>query len=809
MTNMLRSLVGTRRGRRVITVLVIAALVVSSLAIYMQMSQQKNVNPLTRPGGSGYITGIPKSVNLTSVHTWIFPLRLAVTESFVSGVQIGITQNSTFSSAAAYFSFSGSNWTTENGNLTLASGVSYYTAGTTDNNISLVVQGTANAAGWVGIYVRTVLGKVTPGFSKVTVYGYKGGVTPPAEKYIRFGNLPATLQVNSGAAGNYLIEYKTSGTAGDITWTANTSWVSVSGAGTANASASYTAPVVTENTSYVVSITATSVNGVTNTSTITFDVIAPTGSRSPHIALDNLPATITVFPGEQGTFVVNYTAMLIAGGLSWAANQTWVKVSTFNSTTAFANYTAPVVSVNSTYIALISVTSVNGANNSSTLTFNVIVNRTSPPPAPGIAFDNLPAEITVDSGMAGQYIIGYVATGISGSISWTANQSWVAVSGVNDTAAAANYTAPVVTENTSYVVSITAASVNGVTNTSTITFHVIAPYANNTTAIITTSIYLNNSELEIHINGGIYLNIVLPANQTNSTLIIYTTIVMNNSELDAVINGGVHLNIRSSSSGMLTIYTYTVLNLNNSELRVKVRGGVDVDVNGSGNLTVNLVQQTQITSTNSSISIHTGGAETNVIGTSPHSTLPSGSMNLSYHPFYTKFYLNNSELEIHINGGLRLSFSVTEAQRSTPAIYTNIYLNNSELEVELEGGVRISLLEYPPGQTALSTSIALNNTETEIELYGLRVPSGTGHGNARTDALPAAGNANGQTASASEGALFSTPTTIKLASHGSTAPTGTGGSGSISLQNAGLMSGGLPMSTFSGPPQSSGPPVIQ
>lgn len=172
---MLRSLVGTRRGRRVITILVIAALVVSSLAIYMQMSQQRNVNPLTRPGGSGYITGIPQSVNLTSVHTWIFPLRLAVTESFISGVQIGITQNSTFSNAAAYFSSSGSNWTTGNGNLTLASGVSYYTAGTTDNNISLVIQGTASAAGWVGIYVRSVLGKVTPGFSKVTVYGYRGG----------------------------------------------------------------------------------------------------------------------------------------------------------------------------------------------------------------------------------------------------------------------------------------------------------------------------------------------------------------------------------------------------------------------------------------------------------------------------------------------------------------------------------------------------------------------------------------------------------------------------------------------------------
>ncbi len=803
---MLRSLVGTRRGRRVITILVIAVLVVSSLAIYMQMSQQRNVNPLTRPGGSGYITGIPQSVNLTSVHTWAFPLRLAITESYVSGVQIGIARNSTYSGAAAYFSFSGPNWTTGNGNLTLASSVSYYTAGTTDNNISLVVQGTANAAGWVGIYVRSVLGKVTPGFSKVMVYGYKGGVAPPAEKYIRFGNLPATLQVNSGSAGNYSIEYRASGTTGGIAWTANTSWVSVSNAGTANASASYTAPAVTENTSYVVSINATSGNHITNTSTITFDVIAPTGNRTPHIALDNLPAAITVFPGEQGTFVVNYTAMHVAGGLSWAANRSWVEVSTFNSTTAFANYTAPVVSVNSTYIALISVTSGNGATNSSTLTFNVIVNETTPPPAPNIAFDNLPAELTVDSGTAGQYIIDYAATGISGGISWTANQSWVAVSGVNNTAAAANYTAPVVTENTSYVVSITATSANGITNTSTITFDVIAPHTENPTAIITTSICLNNSELEIHINGGIYLNIVLPANQTNSTLLIYTTIVMNNSELDAVINGGVHLNISSSSTGTLTIYTYTVLNLNNSELRVKVRGGIDVDVNGGGNLTVNMVQQTQITSTNSSISIRTGGAETNVTGATAHSAPLSGSTNLSYRPFYTSIYLNNSELEIHINGGLRLSFSVTEAQQPIPAVYTSIYLNNSELEVKLEGGVRISLLEYPPGQTVLSTSISLNSTETEIELYGLRVPSGTGHGNVPTDALPAAGNANSQTASASKGALFNSPTTMKLASHGSTAPAGTGGSGSIPLQNAGLKPGGLPMSTFSGPPQSSGPP---
>ncbi len=804
---MLRNLVGTRSGRRIIAVLIIAVLVVSSLAVYLQMSQQKNVKPLTRPGGSGYVSGIPDTVNLTAVHEWTFPLSLVVTESYVSGIVVNITHNSTFSNTIAYFSTTGNNWKEQNGNLTLESNLSYYAAGNTDSSISLVILGNADAAGWIGISVHSVLGSITPSFKEVHVFGYKGGTPLPSVKYIRFGNLPASLTVSSGSSGVYGIHYSSQGTTGGIGWTTNTSWVTAETSDTAHAAASYTAPSVDVNTTYVVNITATSGNGITNSSTLTFLVVAGGQQVSPSISLDNLPATVNVYPGEAGAFVLNYTAIGISGGLSWSANKSWVDVSTVNGTAAYANYTAPVVSTNSSFVVLISVVSGNGASNASTLTFNVLVNQTSPPQA-SIGFDNLPATITVMSGSKGQYNISYTAIGISGGLSWSSNKSWVDVSTVNGTAAYANYTAPYVDVNTTYVVNITATSGNGITNSSTLTFLVVAggalvPVA---TSNITTEIWMNNSELEATINGGVHLNLVLPSGQSNSSVLIYTSIRMNNSELEATINGGVHLNIRSSSQANLTIYVYTAIYINNSGMEVNVNGGIDVNVS-SQNVSVTLVQHTLIESVNSSISIDFGHIGTNVnLHMSDNSSI-ADSQALQYGPFFTEFYLNNSELEIHINGGVRASFYTAEpGYGGVAAVYTYIGLNHSELEIEIDGGVSINLLGFAPGQSVLNTTILLNGTEREIEMGGLRIPSVPGYGSQDTGDQSSTGYAASQVAAAEAGAIVNSPTTMKLASHTGIAPAASSGTGGTAPGEEGFMQIVTLPGTFSGPPQSSGPP---
>ncbi len=902
---MLRSLIGSRAGRRIIAVVIIALLVIASLSIYLQMSQQRNVSSLTKHGGSGYITGMPQSVNLTATHSWDYPLTLVVTESYLSGIVLNVTQNSTYSNAEAYFTTSTSHWNSLDGNLSLQSSVPYYTAGERDGGMSLVVQGNENATGWIGISVTSVVGNVTPAFFKVVVYGY---VQPSAPSpYIQFGNLPATVTVNSSSSGQYDIIYHTSGTTGAVSWQTNQTWIAVATLNGTNAVASYSAPDVASNSTFVVNITATA-GGVTNSSTLTFIVVVQ--SRAS-ITLDNLPVELNVNPGESGTYIINYTAVNIGGQVQWSSNQSWVAVTNENGSAAYANYTVPQVSSNSTLVAFITAAG-NGATASSTITFNVTVNATTPPPAPSISFDNLPATITVPSGSAGTYIINYTAVNIGGQVQWSSNQSWVAVTNENGSAAYANYTVPQVSSNSTFVVNITATaggvtnsstltflviapqtphqgeiellnlpatirvasgssgtftieyaasgisggltwnstlpwvevttvnsstayanytapsatpefntssgsggfytiytagisvvSGNGVTNSSTLTFNVTAPYVENTTATITTLICLNNSVLRVHVDGGIHIAVFIPANQSNTSLLIYTVIVMNNSTLEASVDGGVHVNVYASTQTNLTIYDYTLIYMRNSSLSVRIDGGIHFDVCSCSGVNLTVVDYTHISSSNSTIRLHLGHMDTDAYSQVTQGSGPAAAG--TYQPFFTEICLNNSTMHISIDGGIHVSFTAGQSSGNVTAIYTDIELNNSRLCLRIEGGVYIDLVKYGVDQQVLHTVLQLNNTQMEIEIQGIRIPSGGegcgdgGHGDAP------AGAGSGQ--AAAERGIAGSPTMIKLAhgsAHSSLSPQSS--PGQAHADGAPTGSHNTPSALNGGPPHATGPP---
>jgi hypothetical protein len=194
-----------------------------------------------------------------------------------------------------------------------------------------------------------------------------------------------------------------------------------------------------------------------------------------YVRLDNLPAAITVPSGTKGTFQVNYTASNISGPLSWKSNISWIDVATLNSTAADANYTAPYVSANITFIANISVSYTNILENYSTLQITIVntshgvTNRTHG----HIALDNLPAAITVPSGTKGTFQVNYTASNISGPLSWKSNISWIDVATLNSTAADANYTAPYVSANITFIANISVSYTNILENYSTLQITIV------------------------------------------------------------------------------------------------------------------------------------------------------------------------------------------------------------------------------------------------------------------------------------------------------------------------------------------------
>lgn len=382
---MLGKLIRTRAGRRIVVTLVVAILVISAIALYMNRQTGRTL-PSTAPPGSATISGYPQTVNLTASQVQHFMLTFTVLERYVSGVTLSIDTASDVTNASAYFVASGSNWNAaDNGNVVKSTAVSMQ-AGFSDANITLVVTGLGNVSGWIGVYQSALLGQVSPSFVKVNVTSYYAGTTnkvPNGKSYVRLDNLPATITVPSGAKGTFQVNYTAHNIPGSVSWTTNMTWIDVSTASSSVAHADYVAPVVTTNTTYVASISVYYNSTVGNQSTLQINVVNSSGGVPPHghpgyIELDNLPATISVPVNSTTAFAIEYTTVNVTQPLSWNANISWMQISTANSTVAQADISPPAtLDYNSTagdygtFVINVSVRSADNVTNHSTLTVTV------------------------------------------------------------------------------------------------------------------------------------------------------------------------------------------------------------------------------------------------------------------------------------------------------------------------------------------------------------------------------------------------------------------------------------------------------
>ncbi|MBX8642275.1 MAG: hypothetical protein KIY10_06855 [Thermoplasmata archaeon] len=742
---MLGNLLKTRSGRRIVVAIVVAILIISGLAVYLLSLPSKQTKSSTTAPGNAEVSGYPEVVNMSVSANQSFPLTFLVTDRYVQGITVTVDSQSPVTNATAYFMAQGTNWNIIDGGKGIESTLGEMPVGFRDTNITLKITGNDNASGHIDFHEAAAVGTITPSFVSVNITSYHQAPVPkPKKPSISFTNLPATVRVRSGTSGSYVINYTEKNSPGPLSWATNESWVSITTINSTSAVANYIAPNVTANTTYVVSINVSSANGAANSSALTvIDYITSAVSVKSYIMLDNLPATLTVYSGSKGTFTINYTALNATAPLVWSANRTWVMVSTNNGTTAFANYTAPNVTANTTAIVNISVISSNGITNSSTITFNIISEKISPAPAGKIIFENLPATITVPSGSTGTYVINYTAVNTTGSINWTASVPWVEMVPVNATLTDANYTAPVVTPgplsilnltelfsfNRTFVVTITAISSNGIENSSTLTFIVTAV---NTTIprpnyLIYTSICLNNSELNAEINGGIHIDIntAAPPPPSGQPLIymIYTLICLNDSELSIKVNGGIHIDLNAPPPNSELI-VYTVITANNSEINLRINGGISFGTHAPPPPPpgLSIVSFTSISSINSEINLEISGLQQT--SQQPAGTASAGTDNTTVRIVaYTSVYLNDSEASVRINGGLNIGLDTgTSPMNETAPLATIIQMNNSSLEISVSGGVALNAHPQPPMPPAptvqIGTFLFLNNSEMKVSIQG-------------------------------------------------------------------------------------------
>lgn len=252
------------------------------------------------------------------------------------------------------------------------------------------------------------------------------------------------------------------------------------------------------NASGWIGIYQSAVLGLMTPSFVKVNVISyhKTGGTHPgpqtmtYVRLDNLPAAITVPSGTKGTFQVNYTAGNISGPLSWTSSILWIDVATLNIKAADANYTAPHVSANTTFVANISVSYNSTLENHSTLTVTVVnsshgvTNRTHG----RIALDNLPAAINAPVNNTTAFTINYTAVNVTYPLVWSANISWIQVSTLSNISAQASIIPPTTLHYNStlgnygtFVVNISVASADSITNHSTLTVTVTGPPPKNIT----------------------------------------------------------------------------------------------------------------------------------------------------------------------------------------------------------------------------------------------------------------------------------------------------------------------------------------
>ncbi len=211
-------------------------------------------------------------------------------------------------------------------------------------------------------------------------------VPPPIRSgHISLDNLPAAISVPVNSTTPFIINYTAVNVTLPLNWIAGISWVQISTVNSTAAVANITPPSTLQynNTSdnygtFVINISVTSANNISNHSTLTVTVTGQPPILSGHISLDNLPAAISVPVNSTTPFIVNYTTVNVTLPLNWKASINWTLISTLNSTAAEANISPPsTLHYNSTtdnygtFVINISVTSANNISNHSTLTVTV------------------------------------------------------------------------------------------------------------------------------------------------------------------------------------------------------------------------------------------------------------------------------------------------------------------------------------------------------------------------------------------------------------------------------------------------------
>ncbi|MBX8631504.1 MAG: hypothetical protein J9259_03150 [Thermoplasmata archaeon YP2-bin.285] len=461
-------------------------------------------------------------------------------------------------------------------------------------------------------------------------------------------------------------------------------------------------------------------------------VTRPPVTQKPSISLTNLPATVTVQSGSSGSYVINYTAVDVRQPLTWSTNQSWMSVSTVNSTTALASFTAPVVTVNTTYVANISVLSANGATNSSTLTVIDVISPVTVHPVSRIELDNLPATITVQSGAKGTFIINYTAVNASQPLTWTANASWVNVSTHNGTAAYANYTAPVVSANISFTVKISVVSSNNVSNSSTITFNVL--FEKPVTAPPTGRIIFRNLPATVTVPSGAtgtylieFAAINITGNLTWTSSVPWVALQqINSSSTDANYTAPIVIPPPLSPSVISSLFSF------NRTFVVTITASSSAGIQNSSTLTFivtatntslprpNYLVYTSVCLSNSSLSVRINGGIHVHVRAMPMTPPPPGNMEVFM--FYTLICLNNSEMALSINGGIHIELNIQPPAQSEFIFDTVVIANNSELQLNINGGITVGTMQpSPPSQQVriiTSTQIYSNNSEISVNING-------------------------------------------------------------------------------------------
>jgi len=236
---------------------------------------------------------------------------------------------------------------------------------------------------------------------------------------------PISVTVSSGASVQFQATVNR--------WNAAVIWTVSSG--TVSSSGLYTAPVVTSNTTAV--LTATSVADSTKSATANISVAAP-------IAITLSPTSSTLNSGAAAQFQASVSNTSNTG-VNWTA--------TIGTVSSSGLYNAPAVTTSTT--ATLTATSIADSTRSATATISI-----SPPVSVAVS----PVSTSVNSGAGAQFSATVTNTSNT-AVNWTASAGTISSAGA--------YTAPAVTVNTTAVVTATSAADSTKSAVSTVTL--IAP----------------------------------------------------------------------------------------------------------------------------------------------------------------------------------------------------------------------------------------------------------------------------------------------------------------------------------------------